>query len=141
MIYIEANGLKRQLELLALISKMESCELVIWLYPESRIRHLAGALVSKNHVNFVPITTYEDRTEPRCTSSLPAHSNSILALKTFISKLERNSDSIALYPAGEKDWSACSVGHEGVCLVKNERLLFKIQSAGFTASLTAPSWW
>ncbi|UTF58614.1 hypothetical protein [Gilvimarinus sp. DA14] len=141
MIYIQESGLKRQLELLALLSEVEVCELVIWLYPESKIKHLAGILILNDHENLVAITTYEDGTKPRRTSSLLATSNFMLTLKSFASKLKCNSDSIALYPEGDKEWSACAVGHEGMCLVRNESLLSKIQSAGFSASLTAPPWW
>jgi hypothetical protein len=141
MIYIQESGFKRQLELLALLSKIEPCELVTWLYPESRIKHLAGILVVKNHSDLLPVTKYENGNEPKCTKSVPATSDFLLALKPFSSKFKRNSDSIALYPVGAKCWSACTVGHEGMCLVKNETLLSNIQNAGFSASLRAPSWW
>lgn len=141
MIYVQENGLKRQLELLAFLSQEEACELVVWLYPESRLKHFSGLLVLNGQDGLKPVTTYTDGTQAKSTSAFPAASNSIVALKPFISKFKRNCDSIALYPAGKKDWSVCTIGHEGMCLVKNDKLLSKIQTAGFVASLAAPVWW
>lgn len=141
MIYIQENGFKRQLELLAIIAGIDSCKLIAWIYPESRIKHIVGLLISKHSYDYMPVTAYEPEIKPTCTDKVTADPEFILGLKPYLIKFKRNCDSLALYPSGSKDWVACSVGHEGMCLVKDDSLISAIQGAGFSATLEKPVWW
>ncbi|UVK98793.1 hypothetical protein [Pseudomonas sp. B21-048] len=142
MIYIEENSFARQIQLISEFVNQEPFELVIWLYPESSIDRIIGEnICASTIVNAVPVTTYESDGVARCTQRLQLTDmliNKITQEKDFISQ---NCDSLCIYSPKSPEWQACTIGHEGMILVKDTALLNKLKALGFNASLHAPSWW
>ena len=141
MIYVEEKSFKRQIKLLAFIANNQNLEICAWLYPESDATEIAGYEVTDNPLFLKPITTYRNGILPRCTVSKPATLETISSFGAAYTELVKQCDSLALYEKGLSSWVAATIGHEGVCLVKNETLLKGIIQAGFAASTKEPLWW
>ena len=139
MIYVEDRSFDNRLKLLDYLSSNEELYLVAWLYPESNLKKLLNLDLVRSDLK--PVTTYGDgfqpwHTEPkRCTSELLAR---LFSLRDVLTK---NCDSLALYRENESSWDFCTIGHEGMSLIADDRLLDDVRKAGFQASLQAPSWW
>lgn len=142
MIYIEENSFERQMHLFSELASQESFELVIWLYPESCIDSIIGVNVFESTtVNAMPVTTYENGVVARCTQRLILTEmliNKITQEKDFVAQ---NCDSLCVYSPKNPEWQACTIGHEGMILVRDTALLSDLIALGFDASLHAPSWW
>ncbi|MGH8422790.1 MAG: hypothetical protein ACRER3_10615 [Pseudomonas fluorescens] len=142
MIYIEEASFERGMHLISELANQESFELVIWLYPESSIDSIIGEeICASTTINASPVTTYESDSGVRCTQRLKINDmliNKIMQEKDFISQ---NCDSLCIYSPKDPEWRVCTIGHEGIILVKNSALLNKLKALGFNASLHAPSWW
>ncbi len=141
MIYVEEKEFSRQVELLSLLAKANRCRISAWLYPESAVKEVAGYSVMNNNSELLSVTTYENGHIPVCTTPVPADSKSIKAFSVSKLDVKKNCDSLALYKDGELSWYAATIGHEGMCLVSDERQMSNLIAAGFNASTRAPSWW
>ena len=140
MIYVEEKGFSRQFELLEFLSENESLNLCGWLYPESKAPKIAGYSVSEN-TELEAVTAYENGFKPFHTEVAQANQESINRFKSSEPEVKSNLDSIALYKSGSAFWVACTIGHEGMCLVRDTEMLANLTKAGFNASNEAPSWW
>jgi hypothetical protein len=142
MIYIEENSFERQIDLISSLASQAPFDLVAWLYPESTINNIIGTSVSKSiTVNAMPVTTYGDGFVASCTQRLRVTDlliNMIMEEKKLITE---NCDSLCIYSHESPEWQACTIGHEGMILVRDTSLLGDLKSLGFNASLHAPSWW
>ena len=141
MLYIDELNFQRQIDLLAFIASQSTLSLCVWLYPESKVLTVADQEVSKINKVIQPVTEYDDGFLPQhtelsiCTYALL---NSLLLSKMDVVK---NCDSIALYKENESQWEVATIGHEGMCLVRDITLLSLLKNAGFSVSLKPPSWW
>ena len=141
MLFVTENSYSRQLELLAFVASTQPYYLTTWIYPESRSKSLYGLMVSSNYKNLESVTSYNNGHIPRCSVPQTATPQFILNLKSAKKKLNKHVDSIALYRPNEKKWVACSVGHEGICLVREASLKDAISNSGFNVSDMKPHWW
>lgn len=141
MIYIEEKDFNRQIQLLTFLAGSTELSICAWLYPESSVSELAGFEVTENSESLMPVTTYENGFQPKCTSLVLANQSSLSAFSAAYSELKENCDSLALYKKTESSWLAATIGHEGMCLVQDNNLLNSLLQAGYSASSEAPSWW
>ena len=130
-----------QIALLSFLAESGDYNICAWIYPEQVVSELIGLSVSGNPLGLIPVSTYENRHKPRCTKLLPASKASFRLFSEAKSEIIKNCDSLALYDADQVNWIASTIGHEGMCLVQDDRLLNDIIRAGFNASLEAPNWW
>ena len=142
MLYIEEKTFHRQIDLLATMVKLGAYDLVVWTYPEATLKNIFDFQLSCDHEDDLePVTTYEENVTVMRSSRLPCNDlvmGRIISGKELISK---NIDSLCLYKKNELAWDACTIGHEGMCLVKNEALCDKLIQEGFTVSKKPPEWW
>jgi hypothetical protein len=114
--------------------------LCAWLYPESEVEEVG-------HIEVV----YSDGTvEPYTEYGLDAacqRSELVEASEDHISNLFNAPnatayiDNIALYREGEYEWYAITVGHEGMCMIRDDILMKDLLSGGLDASFDPPDWW
>lgn len=142
MIYVEEKNFDRQLELLEKISISEDAEIVFWLYPESKLDDLFGlSLQRSDYISAEPVTSYEDGVFSNCTKRLPFDERLLDLIECNRRVISDNCDSLCLYLKDSVEWSACTIGHEGMGLVRNVDLMDEIISSGFNASKNPPDWW
>ena len=138
MIYIEEKDFNRQIELLSYISSGKDLNVCAWLYPESDALKLAGSDVIENNFSLIPVTVYENGFIPKCTTPVKASIDSINVFGAAFNELKKHCDSLALYKNNESSWLVATIGHEGMCLVKDDSLLNNLIQAGFSAKTDAP---
>ena len=142
MIYVEENWFSKQIDFLRFFLEQDDFEIIIWMYPESKFSHLFGlSLERQENLSGEPVTAYEDGQLSSRTTRQPLTKELVGLAENNRRNVSRNVDSFAIYKSGEYGWLACTVGHEGMCLVQDESKLNNLISAGFNASLKAPSWW
>jgi hypothetical protein len=141
MIYIEEKDFDRQLELLTFLTDKGTYTVCAWLYPEATSPAIAGYAIDQTPSGLQPVTTYYDGDKAKCTTPVPATKENLQAFFSDHSSFKNNCDSLALYKTTEHDWSVAIVGHEGMCLIKDDYLLNDLANSGYDASLEAPSWW
>lgn len=142
MIYIEESSFERQLDLISALANQAPFDLVAWLYPESSIDSIIGAEISKSTaVNAMPVTAYGDGFVANCTRRLRVTGVLINNIKQEKDRIMKNCDSLCIYSPESPEWQACTIGHEGMILVRDTALFGDLKSLGFNASLHAPSWW
>ena len=141
MIYVEETDFNRQIDLLSLLSISNDCEICAWVYPESEAATIAGYPVVENSLGKSSVTTYEDGHAPKSTQLVKSDSQSISVFSSSKVELKRNCDSLSLYKNNESSWYVATIGHEGMCLVRDDSQLTNLIKAGFNASVEAPSWW
>lgn len=142
MIYLEEKHFARQLDLLGYLQSDFDSEIVFWLYPESNIATLLGRdLYNSEGIYAEPVTTYDESTIPRCTSRLLFDEDLLFSIKRHQQVISKHCDSICLYEKNSKQWTACTIGHEGMILLRNDELLECLRASGFNASIEAPDGW
>ncbi len=141
MIYVEEKDFDRQIQLLSFLASNAELFICAWLYPESSSSTLAGFEVTDNPESLIPVTTYEDEFQPKCTLLVPANGTNIEAFSEAYPELKINCDSLALYKKSDLSWLAATIGHEGMCLVQNDEILNSLIQVGYPASIEAPTWW
>lgn len=141
MIYVEEKDFARQMELLSFLAQTTDLNVCAWLYPESSATTIAGNIVIENSLNLVPVTTYENGHLPSLTQFVKANQSSISKYSAAQTELKKNCDSVTLYKENDLSWFAATIGHEGMCLVQDNKQITNLINAGFAASLEAPSWW
>ncbi len=141
MIYVEEIDFTRQIDLLSLLSLSNDFEICAWLYPESEATEIAGYPVTENPRGKSAVTTYENGHTPKVTKLVNAESKILNAFSSSKNELKKNCDSLTLYRNNDSSWYVATIGHEGMCLVQDDRQLTNLINAGFNASTEAPSWW
>ena len=142
MIFVEESGFEKQLNVISWLSKSKNAELVIWLYPESVLNSIMGLPIhNSGAIDADPVTTYQEGVTAKCTARLPLTSGLIDIIYKERDLITNNCDSLCVYLLEEREWQACTIGHEGMALVKDSTLLDERISLGFNASLQAPNWW
>jgi hypothetical protein len=142
MIYVEEKEFNKQLELLNVFANKGCFDLVIWRYPESTATSFIDiALSDSDQFNIEPVTTYEDGTIAKSSGRIPLNDELLRKLINNVSWLRNHCDSLCVYSKGSYEWTVCTVGHEGMGLVKDIEILSSLVEQGFNASETAPDWW
>jgi hypothetical protein len=142
MIYIEENSFERQIDLISALASQAPFDLVAWLYPASTIDTILGVSIYKSTtVNAVSVTTYTNNFIASCTPRLRATNAVINNITKEKDLIANNCDSLCIYSPENPEWQACTIGHEGMILVRDLALLSYLKSLVFNASLHAPSWW
>lgn len=141
-IFITESSFDRQILLLSKLSNRTRLELVIWLYPESRVDNIIGFCAnSPAAVNAIPVTTYADHIVRKCTQRLPTTDDLIKAIALNEVCFIGECDSLCVYHPSKAEWVASVILHEGVILIKDNSLLVDLEALDFKASPHAPSWW
>jgi hypothetical protein len=145
MIYVVEQRFDQQLALLRLASQLVGGGIIVaWLYPESNAKSVAGLSVGDESHGLLPVTTYGSgpqseqgrNTEP--TNLTDALVDELLRMQ---SKVTRCCDSLAIYLPNERDWIACCIHHEKVCMVRDVSLLPQLAAHGFSPTTEAPAGW
>ncbi|MET3132360.1 hypothetical protein AAKU55_002632 [Oxalobacteraceae bacterium GrIS 1.11] len=90
--------------------------------------------------DLLPVTTDGDGSARAQHTRPVSLTNNVLAeLLAKQAEVKRYCDSLAIYRSNEKDWLACSIYYEGMCLVKNVTLFDALAKQRFQA--TAPTGW
>ncbi|MCU7945735.1 MAG: hypothetical protein KZQ72_03675 [Candidatus Thiodiazotropha sp. (ex Cardiolucina cf. quadrata)] len=141
MVYVSERKQCRQFELLELLTSEYECGLVAWRYPESKAYQLLGMPIISNKPPLEPVTTYENSTDSKRTDLIEITSNTFFEIAKNAGNLKRHCDSLALYKPQETEWFACTIGHEGMCLVREDAVIEMLAARGFNATKEAPAWW
>ena len=139
MIYVEEKDFDRQIDLLEAMSKDEEYSVCAWLYPEASAKEVAGIAIVKTDLE--PVTTYGDGFKPFHTELVHLNSSYLSQFKSCQQDLIDYCDSLAIYKGKSTTWAAATIGHEGMCLVRDVKKLNKLKGSGFAAATEAPSWW
>lgn len=139
MIYVQEKTFEKQIELLSYLSENEKLNICGWLFPESNEKMVLGNPVVRSELEAV--TTYSDGFKPYHTQPQVCSIDYISQIVASKKSIVAHCDSLALYRQGTKNWLAATIGHEGMCLVRDNTLLNQLLSRGFNASETAPNWW
>jgi len=142
MIYVEEKWFSKQIDFLRFFLGEGELEIIIWMYPESKFTHLVG-LSLEHGVDVLgeAVTGYKNSGIASRTVRQPLTKELIDLAENNRRNISRNVDSFVLYKPGEFEWLACTIGHEGMCLVQDESSLKELIGAGFNASVEAPTWW
>jgi len=140
MIYVEEKKADRQIELLELIASDGNMLLCAWLYPDEVRDHIGGIAVEYNDLKLEQVSSYNEAADTRRTELVDATAENIESLHKHMNKVG-GIDSLALYADGESDWEVAVIGHESLCIIRDERYLKMLLRAGFDASENAPEWW
>lgn len=142
MLYVIESDFERKIFMLNEFSKKESCDLVVWLYPESFLSKLLGVPFELYYEeNLESVTTYGNNANVRRSYRLQLDQglvNKIVMNKELCSK---NVDSFCLYYKRKLSWNVCTIGHEGVCLVKDYGMYEFLRKLGYSVSKKPPVWW
>ena len=142
MIYVEEKWFSKQIDFLRHLLKEGEFEVIIWMYPESKFSHLFGLnLEHGTDISGKSVTTYGNGKIASRTARQPLTKELIDLAENHRRNVSRNVDSFVIYKPDEFDWLACTVGHEGMCLVQDESRLSNLINAGFNASSEAPDGW
>ncbi|WP_028877026.1 hypothetical protein [Teredinibacter turnerae] len=141
MIYVQDDDLKSQLKLLEHFAGSDRFIVVAWQYPEINKSPVPFFPTSVAHRNYEPVTTYEYGVVAKHTKPTKAKPSMMAYLGNFSAEIVRAYDSICLYRVGSREWFACTIGHEGMCLVRDDAFLQELQGKGFNASTKQPDWW
>ncbi|MDP5240842.1 hypothetical protein Q9Q94_14955 [Uliginosibacterium sp. 31-16] len=139
MIYVEEKDFSRQLDLIRAISNAERSSFCAWLYPESKAENIAGWRVQKS--NLEAVTTYGDNVTPSHTELVNCSEGVIVSVSRAKNDVVAHCDSLVLYKLGATQWFTAVVGHEGMCLVRDDALSSLLQQAGFKVSSEPKNWW
>jgi hypothetical protein len=141
MIYIEGKDAGMQFKLLEYLSDQGSYTLIAWQYPEIDKSPILFLPTDSKRGEFEPVTNYADGIESKHTKPMDAQPSKLVYLINVKQQIRRSFDSFCLYKQGADEWYACTIGHEGMCLIRDDELITKLQEKGFTASTSKPNWW
>jgi len=142
MIYIENLTFDKQLSVLKYLSKIEELEMIIWLFPESKIRSICGInLAPRNLIEGESVTTYDDGYVTHKTKRLKVTVDLLDKIQNAKEKIFSDCDSLVLYRPKHKQWMSCLITNENIVMVNDDSLFTMMTNQGFNATLTAPNWW
>ncbi|MBI5075497.1 MAG: hypothetical protein HZB62_10095 [Nitrospirae bacterium] len=142
MIYLEEKQFDRQLDLLGSFLAKGEFDLIIWFSPESKRRSICNlGLAPKDLIEGEQVTTYGNGFKPNKTRRTKLTADLLTNIREASRDIQVNCDSLALYPADKKNWIACTIEHEGMCLVSDDSLIDTLASKDFNPSLEKPQTW
>jgi hypothetical protein len=141
MIYVEDKSIEAQFRLLEFLSAGDNFTLIGWQYPE--VKNSPIGLLPSNafHEKYEPVTTYSSGEKAVHTKPMKALPSKLSYVIKFKEQIRRSFDSFCLYRPGSSEWYACAIGHEGMCLVRDIKILKELKDKGFNASTEKPDWW
>jgi hypothetical protein len=140
VLYIQEGSYQRQVAALRILAGRDNGLLCLWLFPESQENTIAGYEVVPAQ-GLEPITTYGNGTIPVRTQLVPVSEEVFSALLAHEAEVKEKCDSITLYFGSEPSWYAATVGHEGMCIAREQDHLSRLKEKGFNVSTKAPEWW
>lgn len=142
MIFNEEKIFERHIDLLEYFRSQGEFDLIIWFFPESKLRNICRLkLAPKDLIEGEQVTTYGDDFLPKKTRRVELTLDLLNEIRNFAKEIQSNCDSLALYRPSEKNWAFCTIEHEGMCLSRDDNLIDELLSQGFNASLKKPEWW
>lgn len=142
MIFIQEREYGRQIDLIETLSNMFECDLVAWVYPDSKIDLLFEIpLQEASLINADPCTTYEGQLKVRCTPRMPITDDFVKIMRDDKKTVDLYCDSLCIYSVNDRKWLACIVGHEGMILVDRSDLFGALGELDFSVSNSPPDWW
>ncbi len=142
MIYLKENKFDRQLDLLGYFLAIGDFDLIIWFFTESKSKGICNlGLAPKDLIEGEQVTSYGDGFKPQRTIRTKLTTDLLAKIRNAARDIQANCDSLALYPADKKNWIACTIKHEGMCLVSDDSLIDVLRSKGFNPSLEKPETW
>ena len=140
MIYVEETNFSRQIDVLEYLRRTQKLDVIFWLCPEEKTTICGQPLANNKLIEGEPVTTYSG-VEPHKTQRTELTTELVEEIRKSEKILNKSCDSIVLYEQNKKTWFACTIGHEGMCLINNKAFLEGLISSGFNASLNKPEWW
>lgn len=141
MIYVQENDFETQFKLLEYLAGKGGFIVIGWQYPEINKSPVPFFPTSMIREDYKAVTTYANGIIANHTAPVKAKPSMLAYLVKFNEKIQKAFDSFCLYKNGRTEWFACTIGHEGMCLVRDDSLLQELTSKGFNASTNKPSWW
>ena len=140
MIYVDEKNYSRQIDILEYALGQGNYDVIFWLYPEVENIDLFDLEVGKFD-EAEPVTTYEKGIIPLRTRRKTLSADVINSIRNSKPLIEKYCDSCVLYKSDDYNWSVCTIGHEGFCLVKDDSWFNSLNKNDFNVSLNAPDWW
>lgn len=142
MLYLETKSFEKQIELIEYFLESGEHEVIFWFFRESKKRGICDLkLAPKDLVEGEQVTTYGDGLKPKKTRRVKLDLELVEKIRNSSKEIQSNCDSIVLYKTKETSWIACTIGHEGMCLIKNDELQNALHENGFNALGEPPNWW
>ncbi|MBU1568056.1 MAG: hypothetical protein KJ630_20835 [Proteobacteria bacterium] len=142
MLYIETNSLDQQIELIKFFSCNGEYDAIFWLFPKSKSREICDLkLAPKDLLEGKPVTTYGDGYKPHKTRRVKLTKEFFYKISDSRKSIEKQCDSVVIYKPNEEEWLACAIGHENMCLVRDESLKPELSKFGFKVTSEKPEFW
>lgn len=143
MVYLENNGMAKQLDFLENLSGIEGYVVCLWLYPESKFRHFSGVeLAERIASRYSSPTTYDQEyRNPKVTKPCAFDFRFVDFLRRNKRTLRSDCSSLTLHIDEEEDWDFCMYFGEGVSLIKNKEIEDFAKKNMLKVSDTPPPWW
>ena len=98
MIYIKEESFDKQISILHFLSKKEELDIIMWLFPESKIRSLCDInLAPKNLQEGDPVTIYDDDLQVKKTRRVKTTESLFIKMQNEKKTITENCDSLVLY--------------------------------------------
>lgn len=122
--------------------ELEELEIIVWLYPESKLKNLFGFDLLKNdEYQGNPVTEYDASVVVKRTVRQKLTTEFITQINKSKRIFVQNCDSCVLYRLSEFDWYASTIGHEGIFLINDDSKKNECVLNGFNATLKKPDFW
>ena len=142
MIYIENLTFEKQVLVLRYLCKSEELEIIMWLFPESKVRSICDInLTPRDTIEGEPVTIYNDGYVAYKTKRIKVTVDLLDKIQISKEQIFLNCDSLVLYRPNDKQWMASLIGNENIVMVNDDSLLQIITNQGFNATLQTPNWW
>jgi len=139
LIYVEAKSQDMQFKLIGGIAANAKLELVLWLHQGYEKDTILNVAISDN-LQGEAITSYADGTYPINTIRTEYNESIWIEMSKNKALIKEYCDSVTLYREGKYEWYLCTVGYEGMSLIRDDTLLNDVKLSGFNMSIEAPSW-
>lgn len=140
MIYITEDDNTVIQSIFTRLAERSPMVLCAWLYPESEVDEIGDIAVVYSDSTVEPYTEYGLDAACQRTELVEASEDHIHDLFNA-PDATRAIDNIALYREGEYEWYAVTLGHDGMCLIRDDILMKDLLSDGLAASFDPPDWW
>jgi len=142
MLYVEDTDGSMWLSVVDVLREREAYDMALCLYPDSAPEAFPPPFsVAETPEALERVTTYGDGGEPPCSARVRVSESFLDSLRPHVGDFEDWGDSLALYPARERQWTAAFVPHERVVLVRDVRLGDFLDAAGISVGLEPPDGW
>lgn len=142
MIYVEEKSFSRQIDVIEHLNTIEKFDVILWFYLGNKQQNICGLkLAQKSLIEGEQITHYWKDQKPHKTRRVSLTTELLTDIRASEKSISKNCDSIALYRPGIKEWLACAISHEGMCIIREDQYLEALKVSGLNASTEKPEWW